>query len=181
MNRLVSNYVNSQKESGKQVNKDNLDNVNNNDTAADKFNDYVFRVYLYSYIKKTIVFTAWQIKKKQKELYNYEELSLDVVDPGFSEKRVNYIMDTVKSNDIVEEEEGNYDYTEISHKKEITEAISTLTERQKEIIYRCIILNESDTNVAKRLGISKQGVNKTKITALNKLKKRLGKKYKRAI
>ncbi|SCZ09181.1 RNA polymerase sigma factor [Alkaliphilus peptidifermentans] len=174
MNRLMVNYLNEEKTGMDVVNKMGTCNVNK-EMRRSGFNDYVFKAYLYSYIKKTIVYSALQIKKKHKLLYDTEELSLNVVDPDFSEERVSYVIDNDDSSKevIAEEVKGDYNYNEISHKKEIIDAIEALTNRQKEIIYRCIIMDESDTYVARKLGISKQGVNKTKIAALEKLKRSL--------
>lgn len=171
MNKLVDKFLNEQLPNNK-LNSDKSFNE-----LEDEFNSYVFKVYLYGYVKKTIVFSAMQIKKKNNLIYKNEDLNLNVVDPNFNEERINFIADNQNGElDTVNEfnlKQHRYNYDEISHNEHIVNAINSLTDRQKEIIYRCVILGERDTLVAKKIGISKQGVNKTKLTSINKLRKKL--------
>lgn len=51
--------------------------------------------------------------------------------------------------------------------------LNKLTELQKSIVYKIFIKGHSVTEIAKELNISRQAVNKTKIRALNTLKKHL--------
>ncbi len=145
-------------------------------SIEEDFTDYIFKVYLYGYVKKTIIFSAIQIKKKTNQIRKREELTLNVVDPDFQEERLNLI--SYGEVDFIEEIFQLIDdapvYNEISHNEEMIKAMDTLTDRQKEILYRCIIKGESDTLVGYKLGISKQGVNKIKKTALKKLRLILG-------
>lgn len=169
MNQLADNFLKKQKLDGKLKSNMLLGSL------QDEFNNYAFKVYLYGYIKKTIVFSAMQIKKKTNQIGKREELSLNIVDPNFNEERVNLIADSQNDfldhiNDLIVKG-ASYNYNEISHDKKILKAIETLTDRQKEILYRCVIMGESDTLVAKKLDITKQGVNKTKRAALSKLRR----------
>jgi len=144
-------------------------------TTVKDLNDYMFKVYLYGYIKKTIIFSAMQIKKKNSQVRKREEAILNVIDPNFNEERLNLIaydeVDFLEDLCRVEGETPKFD--EISKNQGLIKAIDSLTDRQKEIIYRCIIIGESDTLVASKLGITKQGVNKIKRTALKKMRIRL--------
>lgn len=171
MNQLAENFLKTQKLD------DELKSNMLPCSLQDEFNNYAFKVYLYGYIKKTIVLSAIQIKKKTNQISQREELSLNIIDPDFNEERINLIgcsqnefLDDI--NDFIVKDAG-YSYDEISHDKKILQAIETLTDRQKEILHRCIIKGEGDTLVAKNLGITKQGVNKTKKAALNKLRRKL--------
>jgi RNA polymerase sigma factor (sigma-70 family) len=140
-----------------------------------KFNDYLFRINLYSYIKKSIFFAAVDLKKKESEIREREGLYLNVLDADFEEEKINTIADAPM--DFAEEiyrDKEDIDYREIFADKEVLEAISTLTDRQKQIIHECIIKNKEEDLVAKELGITKQAVNKIKKTALDKLKKQIG-------
>ncbi|ABW17723.1 sigma-70 RNA polymerase sigma factor region 4 domain-containing protein [Alkaliphilus oremlandii] len=171
MNQLAKGFLNNQTFSNNLVKDLSLDNL------QDEFNGYAFKVYLNGYIKKTIVFGAMQIKKKSSQISKKEELSLNIIDPNFNEERINLITDTV--DDFVENigesliKEDCCDYSELLYDRELILAINTLTDRQKEILHRCVIIGESDTVVAKKLGITKQGVNKAKKSALNKIRKKL--------
>ncbi len=104
-------------------------------------------------------------------------MSLNIVDPNFNEERINLIE--YSQNDFLDDitefvvKDSSCSYDEISHDKKILKAINTLTDRQKQILYMCVITGESDTLVAKKLGITKQGVNKIKKAALNKLRRKL--------
>jgi DNA-directed RNA polymerase specialized sigma24 family protein len=168
MDKLIENFISNQ------LSNHNLNNDKFFSELKDEFNSYVFKVYLYSYIKKTIIFSAIQIKKQRNKINKRESLSLNVIDPNFNEERINLIADD--RNDELNEfniKENNYNYNEISYDERIVNAVNLLTDKQKEIIYRCIILGESDTLAAKKIGVSKQAVNKIKLAALNKLRKEL--------
>ena len=171
MNQLAKSFLNNQtfnNNLGKDLSLDNL---------QDEFNSYAFKVYLNGYIKKTIVFSAMQVKKKYSQIDKKEELSLNIIDPNFNEEKINLITDG--SDNFVESisesiiKEDYCDYSEILYDKDLIVAINTLTDRQKEILHRCVIVGESDTVVARKLGITKQGVNKVKKSALNKIRKKL--------
>ncbi|MGV8146976.1 MAG: hypothetical protein ACLKAK_04255 [Alkaliphilus sp.] len=43
----------------------------------EEFKDYLFKVHLFAYIKKTIQFTAMQIKNKSSKIEFFEEKSLN--------------------------------------------------------------------------------------------------------
>ncbi|GAB6086063.1 RNA polymerase sigma factor [Alkaliphilus crotonatoxidans] len=150
---------------------------------TEDFEDYVFKAYFYGYVKKTILYSSVQIRNKSSQLKAREELSLNVVDPDFTEERINLLMDSTGdfTDDIGKLTYNHFTYNEISHDQEIIKAIHALTDRQREVLTKCILLGESDTFVAAKLGITKQGVNKIKNAALNKLKKQLGHRYRRAI
>ncbi|MBU5675891.1 hypothetical protein KQI88_05645 [Alkaliphilus sp. MSJ-5] len=171
MNQLAENFLKRQKLD------DELKSNMLPGSLQDEFNNYAFKVYLYGYIKKTIVFSAMQIKKKTNQISQREELSLNIIDPNFNEERMNLIE--YSQNDFLDDitefvvKDSSCSYDEISHDKKILKAVNTLTDRQKQILYMCVITGESDTLVAKKLGITKQGVNKTKKAALNKLRRKL--------
>ncbi|MBB6218713.1 RNA polymerase sigma factor (sigma-70 family) [Anaerosolibacter carboniphilus] len=145
------------------------------DVLNQKFNDYLFRINLYSYIKKSIFFAAMDLKKKDSELREKEGLYLNVLDGDFEEEKINTIADTPM--DFTEEiyrDKEDINYHEIFTDKKVLEAINTLTDRQRQIIHECIIKDKGEETIAKELGISKQAVNKIKKTALDKLRKQIG-------
>ncbi|MBB6218726.1 RNA polymerase sigma factor (sigma-70 family) [Anaerosolibacter carboniphilus] len=145
------------------------------DVLNQKFNDYLFRINLYSYIRKSIVFAAMDVKQKGNEIREKEGLYLNVLDADFEEEKINTIADA--PIDFIEEiyrDKENIDYREIFVNKKVLEAIDELTDRQKQIIHECIIKEKEEEMVAKELEISQQAVNKIKKTALDKLRKQIG-------
>lgn len=142
------------------------------------FNDYLFKICLYKHIKRTINYAAIKLKKKQNKKEEIEKLCLNILDEDFKEERLYSIPD--ERIDIIKEvcsPGENTSFKEIFCDKEILEAIKTLTDRQKEILYKCIVRDQKETLVAKELGVTKQAVNKTKNAALNKLRNKLGGTY----
>lgn len=138
----------------------------------DELYDHVFNLLFFSYIKKSINLSAIQYKKRKNTIRNREILTLNTLCPNRNEEFINLIPTNYK---IILEDNNKIMHLlyEISGSKTISEAINSLTDKQKEIIYKCIILDGTDTYVAKQLGISKQGVNKSKKLALNKLRQNL--------
>jgi len=138
------------------------------------FNDYLFKVYLCAYIKKSIQFSSLKIKKKKDKIVSREKLYLNVIDVNFQEERVNLVPD--KKTDMIDEvyeSQKNVDYAQIFSNKKLSNAFIRLTNKEKEIIKECIVKDKSQTNVAKDLGISRQAVNKIKNSALKKLNREL--------
>jgi len=138
------------------------------------FNDYLFKVYLYSYIKKSIQFSSTKIHKKENRITSRERLYLNVLDVNFQEERVNIIPDKeIDMIDRIYELRESIDYTLIFSDEKLLKAFNKLTNREKEIINECIINDKSQTEMSKKLGVSIQAVNKTKNSALKKLSKEL--------
>ncbi|HEY8361821.1 MAG TPA: sigma factor-like helix-turn-helix DNA-binding protein [Tissierellaceae bacterium] len=178
MNSLLEKFLEDEKNKELYIKGVILKNRDALEILQKKFNDYLFRVYFCSYIKKSISFAAAELKQKEKQIEAKEGLYLNVVDPDFKEEKINIVPDT--PTDFIEEiykNRENVDYCDIVTSKRILQAIGKLTDRQKEILYECVIRNQNEKIVAKKLGISKQAVNKIKKAALNKLRKELEGKY----
>ncbi len=140
-----------------------------------KFNDYLFRISLCSYIKKSIVFASIDLREKESTIREKEGLYLNTLDENFDEEKINTIPDaSVNFEEEIYVDKEYLDLCEIFTDRNILKAIHNLTERQKQIVYECIVKDKKDHLVAKELGISKQSVNKIKNTALNKLRKQIG-------
>ena len=135
-----------------------------------EFRDYVFKIYFFSYIKKTIICSSLQLIKKTKSLQEQELLTLNVIDPEYNEERLNIIRDkeVCYMDELCEQEDTKLEHVVIDD--DIVKAIYTLTDRQKEIIYKSIVIGRSDPEIAKELGISKQAVGKSKNSAIGKLR-----------
>ncbi len=109
------------------------------------------------------------------QLREKEGLYLNALDLDFNEERINDIPDeSIDFFEEIYEDKEEVDFKEIITGQEVLKAVNTLTERQKQIIYECIIKEKKDSWVAKELGISKQTVHKIKNNALKKLRKQIG-------
>ncbi len=138
------------------------------------FNNYLYKAYLCSYVKKAIHFSSLKYKQKKDRMKNKEKLSLNVLDENFQEERINVVPDKERDiiNEIYENKE-NFDYIQAFSNEKLSKAIEKLTHKEKKIIKECIINDKSQVEVAKELGISRQAINKVKISALRKLNKEL--------
>jgi len=141
-------------------------------------NDALLKAHFCSYVQKTITLTALQLKKAKAEKRSKENLSLNVVDPEFKEERVNLVAaDAVDFLKEIELGEGADDLSELTENKKIIDAFLGLTKKQRTIFYHCILLGERDLDVAARLGITKQAVNKTKRGAIKKIREAMPDDY----
>lgn len=140
--------------------------------------DALLKAHFCSYVQKTITLTALQLKKASAEKRSKENLSLNVVDPEFKEERVNLVADdAVDFLKEIELGEGADDFSELTENKKIIDAFLGLTKKQRTIFYHCILLGERDLDVAARLGITKQAVNKTKRGAIKKIREAMPDDY----
>ncbi len=141
-------------------------------------NDALLKAHFCSYVQKTITLTALQLKKAKAEKRSKENLSLNVVDPEFKEERVNLVAaDAVDFLKEIELGEGADNLSELTENKKIIDAFLGLTKKQRTIFYHCILLGERDLDVAVRLGITKQAVNKTKRGAIKKIREAMPDDY----
>ena len=103
--------------------------------------------YIISYISKSIRNNYIHLSKKRNQLYYYESpINLDIAEDSY---QIN-----------------------IGDKLYIKDLLSLLTEREKEIINLKYFKEYSDIEISKKIGISRQAVNKTKNRALKKMRKK---------
>jgi len=147
------------------------------------FDAYVYKVYFYGYVKKTIRYSSLRLKQRVRSLQENEALSLNIIDEGFHEERINCLADTTSDHTENLNQFTTYQAAcnELSPDPMISKALQSLTDRQKEILYRCIVLGESDTRLAAEKGVTKQGINKLKHTALNKVRSQIVYQCKRVV
>lgn len=152
-----------------------LDFLHNNSEKSlkilnEEFYSYLFKIYLTSYIRKSITLTAYKLMKKYNLQKYREQLSLNVIKEGYEEENINLIAD----NDINFEEEiirnqEVVNFNEVFSDERLTMAIDTLTKRQKHILYMRFVREIEEDEIARILNISKQSINKTKNTAIKKI------------
>lgn len=136
------------------------------------FKDFLFKVFLYSYIYKSLKLKARAFHIKQKGISEHEDLSLNVKYSEIDEEMINDIPD--ESINLDEELfDNSEEFWETISDPRLLKSYNALTEKQKLVLYKCIILNQSENSVAKELGISVQAVNKTKNSALDRMRKEM--------
>ncbi|EOD01408.1 hypothetical protein [Caldisalinibacter kiritimatiensis] len=141
----------------------------------ERFNNYIFRIYLFSYISKSIKFTSYKIKIQRKKIKDKEKMTLNIIDEDYQEERINTIEDTsIDFLEPIKNPNGTIDFNAVVQNKKILKEINKLTNRQKEILYDCIILDLDEKTVANNLKISIQSVNKTKNAAIKNIKRAIG-------
>lgn len=138
------------------------------------FEDYLFKIYSTSYLHKSIVLNARELKRKYLRTYRREELTLNITDLDTKEERiirlpdseVNYIDEITRPRNI--------DFIELFSDKVLTSAMNNLTDRQKKILFLKYIDDLEEKEIARMLEISVQAVYKIKKVALDKIRKQLG-------
>lgn len=175
MNNLARRFINENEENRTLY----IKGVIENDKTAysvlsKKFSSYLFKIYATSYINKSIILSSKEIKRKHIKIRKREELTLNVVGEDFSEERIDTIPD--KPMDIIEviTKPTNLDFREVFSDKNLANAMNTLTDKQKEIMYLKFIEELYEKQIDNKLNVSIQSINKTKLAALKNIKKQLG-------
>lgn len=142
------------------------------DELEEKFESYYTGIKIISYIKKSITFCASTYWKEQFEQQSKENLTLNSINNNFEEENINLIKG--KEVKFVEEVSKPsidiIDFESFIENKRLLDALKKLPERQKEVIYKLVVLEQSENEVVKELHVSQQSINKSKNKALIKLK-----------
>lgn len=134
-----------------------------------KFNDYLFKIYFCSYVNKCITYKAKNIKNKYKN--QKEQLILNYQKENYEEDYVNNIPDdSVNYIESITAPSLQMEFNNICTDIEILSAINSLTDKQKEIIYHCCVLQRSETELAKEMHVTRQAICKGKNIALKKIR-----------
>lgn len=135
----------------------------------EKLNNYLFKIYFCSYVNKCITFTAKNIKNKYKN--QRQQLMLNCKSENYEMDYINSIPDN--SIDYIEKITApklQVDFNNICSDIEILSAINSLTDKQKEIVYHCCVLQRSEASLAEELRVTRQAVSKAKNIALKKIR-----------
>jgi len=141
------------------------------------FDKHYIGIKLISYIKQMITYGVIDYQNKKTTLERKEILSLNTKADNFQQDKIEFIEgdDGEFIDKIIIPSSEKVDFNSLCVDEMILKAIEKLSDKQKEIIYRIIILNESETELAKELNISRQSINKTKNKALERIKTELKK------
>ena len=171
-NRLLKSFL--EDETAHQLYKSYLENPSSQikDTLEKMFKIHVRKIQLLSYFSRILHFESQRYDKKiryQNSLYQL------ILDKESNEGDVR-IIDMIPDDSISDEFEVTSS-TDAAHLESFFEdeklysIVSNLTQRQKDIIYALFIDNQTESEVAERLNITKQAVNKVKNQTLKKIKR----------
>ena len=134
------------------------------------FQTHVYKVQLLTYFSKILHFESQRFDKKIRHLHTTQPLILD--------KSMNDGETTLL--DLIGESQASYEYqtplidsnnlTSLFEDKLLHDIISQLSAKQKEILYLLYIEGLTETEIAHKLTITKQAVNKTKKQTLKKIR-----------
>jgi RNA polymerase sigma factor (sigma-70 family) len=174
--RLIKNFLNEDKQNKVLYHEwKNCGNEKALEELTEKFKYFLFRIHLYSYISKSLTLKAKEIRIKHIKLKSIEELSLNSLNPETGEEMINMLIsDTVDFENEILQDNSDLDYTEIVTDRKLLNAINSLSETQRLILYRCIVENLKESEIAKELKISVQAVNKNKSRAIKKIRSAIG-------
>lgn len=140
-----------------------------------RFSDHLFKVCMLSYINKSITYKSLDIKNKRRKLNQREKLILNTTSDEFAEEVINTIPDSNSESPYERYIYNNViNFQEIFINKKILRAINSLTYRQKEVLYMFYVIEKSDKDIAAELSVSTQAINKTRLTALRKIRRSIG-------
>lgn len=171
-NRLLSNFL-----ANKNTNKLYLSyleqpTTHKKYTLEKLFQIHVRKVQLLSYFSKVLHFESQKYDKKIRHVNSVNQLILDKnVNDGGS-----HFRDLIGSERPFDEFKfatpiGSEDLELVFEDKQLYEIVSKLSAKQKEVIYLIFVEDLTEDEVAQRLVITKQAVNKTKNQVLRKIKR----------
>lgn len=124
-----------------------------------------------SYFSKVIHYSARHIDKRTRTHENRYVLMLDghKEDSGDELSLKDCLQDQHAQRKF--EEHLNEKIEDFIEDKKLFHAISTLNERQKQILYLSYIMNFSDTEISKILNVTQQAISKSRVAALKKVRR----------
>ncbi|MEN2767335.1 sigma-70 family RNA polymerase sigma factor [Ornithinibacillus xuwenensis] len=133
----------------------------NRNTLEEKFKEYYNNIRTISYFSKAIRFTAQGYDKKVRSLNNRFLLILDSTTDKESSEETQSLEDDILYTSLE-------DYIQDKH---LYDAIKSLTDNQKRILYLAFIKNMTDTEISKILNVTQQAISKSKKNALKKVRR----------
>lgn len=135
------------------------------------FQLYFLKIRLLQYLSKSIHFAAQNFDKKHRKIKEHNQLILDKPLNEDGETLLNNLNSESYYKNFDEEVIRDYQNIESYFTDQIiSEAVSKLTSRQKQILYLSFVKIYSDQEVAELLHVSKQAINKQKNKAIEKIR-----------
>lgn len=131
-----------------------------------RFKYHVKKIRIFSYFVKTLHFESKRFDMKIRKLANQNPLILD----NAADESGRNLLDLIESDISFEKTQESYTLEEIIEDKKLYSIVSALSDKQKVILELIYVKALHEETIASQLGITKQAVNKTKKTALNKIR-----------
>lgn len=176
-NRLLKSFLEDEKVS--KLYKSYLENptTHTRDTIEKLFKIHVRKIQLLSYFSRVLYFESQRYDKKIRHNNRVNQLTLDNdINDG-----ENKFIDLIPDESIRDDSEWIYS-TEFAHlevifeDKQLYNIVSKLGQKKKHILHSIFVDNLTEEEVSKKLGISKQAVNKAKNQAFQKIRQEYQKK-----
>ena len=147
-------------------------NIQTKDTLEKMFKIHVRKIQLISYFSRILHFESQRYDKKNRHHNNFYQLVLDKASNEGDIRMIDMIPDESISDDFEVTSSTDAAHLESFFEDEkLYSIVSNLTQRQKDIIHALFIENQTESEVAERLGVTKQAVNKVKNQTLKKIKR----------
>lgn len=141
------------------------------DIIESLFQVHVRKVQLLTYFSKILHFESQRFDMKVRKLHQTNPL---ILDKGINDEEgsiVHLIGEETPAYELSFVSDTHpYNFTNIFEDEALYRTISKLSERQKEVLYLLYVEELTEIEVAQKLGITKQAVNKTKNQSLKKIK-----------
>lgn len=169
-NRLLKSFLEDERVS--KLYKSYLENhaPHTRDTIEKLFKIHVRKIQLLSYFSRVLYFESQKYDKKIRDHNQVNQLTLDSdINDG-----ENKLIDLVPDESI--DDESEWMYSDFAHlevileDKQLYNIVSKLSPKKKYILHAIFIDNLTEEEVSRKLGISKQAVNKAKNQAFQKIR-----------
>ncbi|MCM0627117.1 DUF1492 domain-containing protein [Lysinibacillus sp. OL1_EC] len=169
-NRLLKSFLEDERVS--KLYKSYLENPapHTRDTIEKLFKTHVRKIQLLSYFSRVLYFESQKYDKKIRHNNRVNQLTLDSdINDG-----ENKLIDLVPDESI--DDESEWMYSDFAHlevileDKQLYNMVSKLSPKKKYILHAIFIDNLTEEEVSRKLGISKQAVNKAKNQAFQKIR-----------
>ncbi|MGE7954955.1 sigma factor-like helix-turn-helix DNA-binding protein [Lysinibacillus xylanilyticus] len=142
------------------------------DTIEKLFKIHVRKLQLLSYFSRVLTFESQRYDKKIRWNNHFHTLTLDKPVNDGENRLIDLIQDESIYEDIDIKLIGSNGFTDLNFEdKHLYKIVSKLTENQKNILYALFSENLTEEEVSKRLGITRQSVNKAKNLAFQVIRK----------
>ncbi|WP_232713360.1 sigma-70 family RNA polymerase sigma factor [Bacillus xiapuensis] len=132
-----------------------------------RFKSFYFKVKTISYLSKLIHFEAIHFDQKIRQ--NHERFSL-ILDKNVEGSEIR-LIDLIEDNS--QEELSMNQLEDYITDEKVYSAVSSLTNKQKRILYLMFVKDKKEKEISSILGISQQAVSKQKKAAIKKIRERL--------
>lgn len=136
----------------------------------EEFKRFYFNIRFTAFLSSTLYFNAINYDKRHRKLSNRYQLTLDQsIGDEEEERTFKDLIEDSNSNLTIDDILDSTDIKDYVTEPSLVQAINKLTPKQKEVIDLAYVKGLSDTEIAKRLGKSQQGISKLHKKALKRI------------